>query len=63
MVNDLRLSSTAKTTFSDINNEIYLSLASAWEMAIKASLKKLKLPLPVKEICSVSDTSPSDQIA
>lgn len=49
MVDDPRLSSTAKTTFSDINNEIYFSLASAWEMAIKASLKKLKLPLPVKD--------------
>lgn len=49
MVDDPRLSPTAKTTFSDINNEIYLSLASAWEMAIKASLKKLKLPLPVKD--------------
>jgi PIN domain nuclease of toxin-antitoxin system len=49
MANDPRLSSTAKTTFSNVNNEIYLSMASAWEMAIKSSLKKLKLPLPAKD--------------
>jgi PIN domain nuclease of toxin-antitoxin system len=48
MVDDPRLSTTAKTTFSDVNNEIYLSMASAWEMAIKSSIQKLKLPLPVK---------------
>jgi PIN domain nuclease of toxin-antitoxin system len=49
MVDDPRLSVTAKTTFTNVNNEIYLSLASAWEMAIKSSLQKLKLPLPVKD--------------
>jgi PIN domain nuclease of toxin-antitoxin system len=49
MLDDPRLSSTAKSAFSDVNNEIYLSMASAWEMAIKASIQKLKLPLPVKE--------------
>jgi len=49
MVDDPRLSSNAKATFSDVNNEIYLSLASAWEMAIKSSIQKLKLPLPAKD--------------
>jgi PIN domain nuclease of toxin-antitoxin system len=49
MVDDPRLSFNSKTIFSDVNNEIYLSIASAWEMAIKASIQKLKLPLPVKE--------------
>ena len=49
MVDDPRLSGTAKSAFTDVNNEIYLSLASAWEMAIKSSLQKLKLPLPVKD--------------
>jgi PIN domain nuclease of toxin-antitoxin system len=49
MVDDPRLSATAKTAFSDVNNEIYLSLASAWEMAIKSSIQKLKLPLPAKD--------------
>ncbi|MCI0695021.1 type II toxin-antitoxin system VapC family toxin [candidate division KSB1 bacterium] len=49
MVDDPRLSVTAKTTFTNVANEIYLSLASAWEMAIKSSLQKIKLPLPVKD--------------
>lgn len=49
MVDDPQLSITARTTFADVKNEIYLSLASAWEMAIKANLQKLKLPLPVKD--------------
>jgi PIN domain nuclease of toxin-antitoxin system len=52
MVDDPRLSSTAKTTFADVNNEIYPSLASAWEIAIKASLQKLKLPLLAKDYVS-----------
>lgn len=60
MIDDPRLSSTAKTTFLDINNEIYLSLASAWEMVIKASLKKLKLPLPAKDY--VLDRTQAHQI-
>ena len=49
MVGDPRLSATARSTFSDVNNEIFLSLASAWEMAIKCSIQKLQLPLPVKD--------------
>ena len=49
MVGDPRLSVTAKSIFTNVANEIYLSLASTWEMAIKSSLQKLKLPLPVKE--------------
>lgn len=49
MVDDPRLSVTAKTTFTNVANEIYLSLASAWEMAIKSSLQKLRLPLPIKD--------------
>ncbi len=49
MKNDLRLSPVAKTTFLDPKNEMYLSLASVWEIAIKSSLNKLKLPLPVND--------------
>lgn len=47
MSEDSKLSSTARETFIDSRNTLYLSLASAWEMAIKSNLKKLKLPLPV----------------
>jgi PIN domain nuclease of toxin-antitoxin system len=38
------LSSKARRTIADPDNECLLSLASCWEMAIKVSLGKLKLP-------------------
>ena len=47
MVDDPNLSPRATTTFRDSDNTLYLSMASAWEMAIKSSLNKLKLPVPV----------------
>ena len=47
MVDDPRLSATAKKLFLDPSNNILLSLASVWEMAIKTNLRKLKLPQPV----------------
>jgi PIN domain nuclease of toxin-antitoxin system len=39
----LRLTNKARKLFLDVKNEIYLSQASIWEMAIKISLKKLDL--------------------
>lgn len=42
-----RLSATAKGLIEDRENDRFLSIASAWEMAIKVSLGKLKLPQPV----------------
>jgi PIN domain nuclease of toxin-antitoxin system len=41
------LKSTAKRAISSIKNECYLSMASCWEMAIKASLGKLRLAKPI----------------
>ena len=41
-----RLNSTALTAIEDPSNEIYLSSASAWEIAIKWKKGKLKLPEP-----------------
>lgn len=38
---DPQLSDLARETISDGNNETFLSVASAWEIAIKASLGKL----------------------
>ncbi|KAA0221366.1 twitching motility protein PilT [candidate division KSB1 bacterium] len=45
---DPRLSQKAEFIFLDDANEIYFSLASLWEIAIKVSLGKLALeePLP-----------------
>ncbi len=38
------LSEAARHAIADPDNECYLSLASCWEMSIKSSLGKLKLP-------------------
>ncbi len=49
MVDEAGLSATARETFTDSGNTLYLSMASVWEMAIKSSLKKLKLSLPIDQ--------------
>ena len=41
-----RLSETARTLITDGGNEVFLSVASLWEMAIKISLGKLGLSEP-----------------
>lgn len=38
----------ARATLADRENECLISMVSAWELAIKASLGKLKLAVPVK---------------
>ena len=42
--NDTRLSSRAREIISDGNNELLLSAASGWEIAIKVRLGRLQLP-------------------
>lgn len=46
MLDDPRLSSAARSAFGDPGNEIFLSVASTWEIAVKYSLGKLALPEP-----------------
>lgn len=47
-INDApELSETARTAISNVGNECFLSVASCWEMAIKASLGKLSLSKPI----------------
>jgi PIN domain nuclease of toxin-antitoxin system len=41
---DARLSANARALFSDPDNEVALSSASAWEIAVKHALGKLPLP-------------------
>ena len=43
-MDDAQLSSLAKELISDTNNEIFLSAASAWEIAIKTARGRLTLP-------------------
>ena len=47
---DPRLDTNVRTLFGDVNNEIFLSAASVWEMAIKASLGKLTLATPLARL-------------
>lgn len=43
------LSDTARSLFVDPDNEVYLSVASAWEIIVKHKLGKLPLPEPPHE--------------
>ena len=45
-----KLSPTAFAACRDTRNTLHLSLASAWEMQIKAQLGKMRLPLPLGEL-------------
>jgi len=40
------LSTSAQSLLEDINNQLFMSVGSIWEMAIKISLGKLTVPLP-----------------
>lgn len=42
--NDSKLSPLALNTIADIDNNIYLSVVSAWEISIKSRIGKLLLP-------------------
>jgi PIN domain nuclease of toxin-antitoxin system len=44
-----RLSSRSQALLSDPENQLFLSSASAWEIAIKYSIGKLPLPIPPTE--------------
>ena len=45
--NDPSLTPNVKTVIGDKSNEIFLSAVSSWEMAIKISIGKLTLALPL----------------
>ncbi len=44
VTDSVRLSRLAREILSDVNNSLLLSAASAWEIAIKAQVGRLKLP-------------------
>jgi PIN domain nuclease of toxin-antitoxin system len=44
-----QLSNSARDLISDFDNEVLLSVASLWEIAIKMSLGKLRLSRPFEE--------------
>lgn len=47
---DERLSATAKEVMSNDDSNLYLSMASLWEMAIKISLGKLTLSRSLEQV-------------
>ncbi len=46
--NSPKLSRKAQQTIRDLNNEVYLSVASVWEIGIKLSIGKMSLTQPIK---------------
>jgi PIN domain nuclease of toxin-antitoxin system len=46
------LTAKARRAIADVDNECCLSVATCWEMAIKASLGKLRLVKPVERFVS-----------
>lgn len=46
---DPQLSNAIRAIIADGRNELYLSAASAWEIAIKAARGRLTLPVPPQE--------------
>jgi PIN domain nuclease of toxin-antitoxin system len=47
-LDDPRLSEPARSVIRDGRNEILVSVASIWEVAIKAANGKLELPMPIE---------------
>ena len=50
ILDDPRLTEKAEKVFLDPDNDIYLSMASIWELAIKTSLGKLQLAEPLERL-------------
>jgi len=44
---DARISEKARRLVGDLKNDLYLSVASVWELAIKKSLGKIDLQMPL----------------
>jgi PIN domain nuclease of toxin-antitoxin system len=49
VTNDSQLSSTVRDIIGSTENTIYLSVASSWEIIIKANSGKLPLPEPAPQ--------------
>lgn len=48
--NNPQLSSQARSIITDESNELFVSIASIWEMTIKSSLGKLNLSIPLSDL-------------
>lgn len=54
---DKALSARARAAFTDPDSEVFLSAASAWEIAVKHRLGKLPLPAPPGEFVPAQRTA------
>lgn len=50
LVEEARLSATARQAIADPASELFLSAASTWEIAIKVGLGRLRLPSPLRSL-------------
>ncbi len=48
ITDDARLSDRARALIGDGGNEVFLSAASAWELAVKASLRRVEIAQPLE---------------
>ena len=56
-LDDPQLSRTARRALSDHANDLFLSAASYWEIAIKISIGKFITSVPIDELVNLSITS------
>lgn len=53
LFDDRRLPENIKETISDPNNDVFVSIASLWEIAIKNSKRPETMPYSAEEICGL----------
>jgi PIN domain nuclease of toxin-antitoxin system len=58
LADDPRLADPARSEIADPANDVFVSAASAWEIAIKAGIGKLSLPHDLEEQLAASSISP-----
>ena len=59
---DEKLSLEAKKEIENPGNTPFISIASLWEMAIKISLKKLELAIPLKKLVELLNENSIEKI-
>lgn len=52
LAGDQRCSRPARAAIEDLDNKVFVSVASLWELAIKLSLRKLELAMPFDQFAA-----------
>jgi PIN domain nuclease of toxin-antitoxin system len=55
VTDDLRLSETARTLIAEPTNEVFISVAAIWEIAIKHAVRRRTSAMPVSAETALSD--------